>query len=835
MKHLLEWRDPWGNPAAIWVLAVAAFLVPPVCYGMTFVHIENNVEHWLPDDDPLSRTFAWYRGHFPSDRKVLVSWQGARLGDPRIEKIAASLRGTVDEFGVRRGGSPYIAEVRTPEEAISAVTNHDVTRPQALRRLTGLLVGPAKNDSEKSRPAALIVTLSEAGDADEAASVAALTDAALSAGVRAEKLALGGSGVVGSELNGLLRRTAWNGEAPVWMLHRRSPMLLSLLVAVCLSFLLLHTIRMTVLVLGATLLATLTAVALVPATGGGMNMVLVLMPTLMTVLTISAAIHIVHYRDRAALAGEPDPAAAAVRTAWKPTIIAESTTAIGLISLVTSPLEPIRDFGLYSAVGCLILLPVVLWGIPAVLQLGRFPIHAEAHRDRRYWRRFGYTLVRHRRLVLASSVVLLLLGTGGMYWFKTETRAIRYLPQESDVVRDYEFLERELAGIVPVETVVAFDSAAQGRTTFSERMEMVRSVTETLRDHPDVSGALSLADFLPEAQRPPDNASFIEKAKYHRRSSLAEERVKAAGAEANEFLSICRIEPETVGADVAPSIAPGDELWRVTAHASMMTDRDLGLLLKEIDAAVASATASEKGVTHIITGAVPLFLRTQQALLDSLVVSFGTGFVMISAVIAWMLRSIRAGMLAMLPNVLPVAIVFGAVSAGGMAFDIGTMISASIAIGIAVDGTLHLCEIFRDEYARGISKRRAVANTMAACGPALTSTVLVVSGGWLMLGGAELVLVARFGWIMAVVVAAALIGDLIVMPALLAGPLGRLLVSPRSRRAAVEPVAEAPIPAPHAWTTARLAAADRHAYDGDRQGTRGAGQSPFRSSDTSAA
>jgi uncharacterized membrane protein YdfJ with MMPL/SSD domain len=152
------------------------------------------------------------------------------------------------------------------------------------------------------------------------------------------------------------------------------------------------------------------------------------------------------------------------------------------------------------------------------------------------------------------------------------------------------------------------------------------------------------------------------------------------------------------------------------------------------------------------------------------------------------------------------------------------MISASIAIGIAVDGTLHLCEVFREEHARGVSRRKAVAEMLANCGPALWKTVLVVSGGWLMLAGADLLLVSRFGWLMAVIVAAALVGDLILLPALLAGSLGKLLrpAKPRTRRDHTPseqptPAIATAVPAPHAWSAARLVATGHRTYnlDGD--------------------
>lgn len=814
MKRLLERKDPWGNPAAVWVLAFAAFLAPLIGYGLTFVRLENNVEDWLPDDDPPARTFAWYKGHFPSEQKVLVSWRGAKLDDPKIERLAGRLRGETDGFGVRRGGSRFVEQVMTPGDGVAAIARRGVTREEALRRLTGLIVGERRNGSDESRPAALIVTLSEAGDADHAAAVEDIARIAGEAGVKPADLAMGGSAVTSSSLNNSLKKTAWNAEASWTTPHRRSAILLSVVVAVGLACVLLRSVRVTAVVLGVTLFVTLGCVALVPVTGGGMNMVLVIMPTLMMVVTLSSSMHVISYRNRAAELGERDPSAAASRTAWDATIFAQTTTAIGLVSLVTSPLSPVRDFGIYSAAGCILMLPGVLCLLPALMQLLPIPVGAEVKAGREIWRRLAGRLVRRRRLVIGTGVLLLALGTGGLYWFRTETKVIRYLPQNSDVVHDYEFLEKELAGVVPIEVVVAFDRAAQERLSFSERAERVRAVTETIRRHPEVSGALSLADFLPVSERPAARASFAQKAKYNRQSHLAEERAKEAGSDAAAFLAMCETAPDATAALGPRPVGVGDELWRVTAHAALMTEVNLGTLVSEVDAAVRADLAAEKGATHVVTGTVPLFVRTQQALLESLVNSFVSGFVMICGVLMWMLRSVRAGLLAMLPNILPVALVFGAVSAAGIPFDVGTMITASIAVGVSVDGTLHFCDLFREEVSRGVSKRKAVADSMAACGPALWQTVLVVCGGWAMLAWADLLLVSRFGWLMAVLVAAALLGDVFLLPALLGGTLGRLLTPKRPKASAPsEADGLATVPAPHAWQEGRLVAAYRGAYD----------------------
>jgi len=155
-----------------------------------------------------------------------------------------------------------------------------------------------------------------------------------------------------------------------------------------------------------------------------------------------------------------------------------------------------------------------------------------------------------------------------------------------------------------------------------------------------------------------------------------------------------------------------------------------------------------------------------------------------------LLRSIRGGLITMLPNLMPVIIVFGLLSWGWLRVDIGTMITASVALGIAVDGTLHLITWFQELLKRGHTIPDAVTGALEHCGPAMWQTSAVIGLGMLALLPAELLLISRFGWMLAALIFAALVSDIIFLPALLAGPLGTLIQRSIQRRAPATPIAD---------------------------------------------
>jgi hypothetical protein len=137
-----------------------------------------------------------------------------------------------------------------------------------------------------------------------------------------------------------------------------------------------------------------------------------------------------------------------------------------------------------------------------------------------------------------------------------------------------------------------------------------------------------------------------------------------------------------------------------------------------------------------------------------------------------MLRNIGGAMMAMLPNILPVMMVFGVYSSMNQRIELGAMITACIALGIAAHGTLHFLTWFRIALKKGASRPEATIDAFEHCGPAIWQSTLIIAIGSLALVPAELGLISRFGWLMATVMGATLFGNLVLMPQLVSGPWG---------------------------------------------------------------
>ena len=132
-----------------------------------------------------------------------------------------------------------------------------------------------------------------------------------------------------------------------------------------------------------------------------------------------------------------------------------------------------------------------------------------------------------------------------------------------------------------------------------------------------------------------------------------------------------------------------------------------------------------------------------------------------------LVRSVFAGLLAMIPNILPCIAVLGSMGLAGMTIEIGSMMTASVALGIAVDDTLHLLVEYRRGLARFVGdKQAALRHALTHVGRAISCTTLAVCAGLLVVGAGALQNQAEFGMLGAATLAIAWLVDVTVTPAL---------------------------------------------------------------------
>ncbi|MCL2709745.1 MAG: MMPL family transporter [Planctomycetaceae bacterium] len=234
----------------------------------------------------------------------------------------------------------------------------------------------------------------------------------------------------------------------------------------------------------------------------------------------------------------------------------------------------------------------------------------------------------------------------------------------------------------------------------------------------------------------------------------------------------------------------GIELWRISLRVwSLKKDIDYAHFIQEVKDVVEPIIAVEnKGlglktsaIEAVYTGMVPVVYKTQHELYNGLVLSFILSFFMIGVAMCIVLRSVVAGFLVMIPNIFPVFVVFGCMGHLGVPVDIGTMMTASVALGIATDDTIHFLTWFRHGIDQGMSRADATRYAYSRSGSAIVQTTLIAGFGLAAFALSTFTPTQMFGIMMLVILLAATLGDLIFLAAVVNTPIGRFF-EPKKKR-----------------------------------------------------
>lgn len=228
--------------------------------------------------------------------------------------------------------------------------------------------------------------------------------------------------------------------------------------------------------------------------------------------------------------------------------------------------------------------------------------------------------------------------------------------------------------------------------------------------------------------------------------------------------------PVDPAADAVIPVDPGlDEVPGTTPVAPEAAD-------KQVSSSSTTQNAPMAIPDFMVTGGVPVVYKAQNQLLDDLKISFLTAFVIIGLILVCLFRSFRCGILAVFPSLLPVIFVFGIVGWMGLRVEMGTMLTGSAALGIAVDNTVHFITWYRIGYQRGLSRKDATRLAYRKCGSAMFQTSSVCSLGLVMNMLSPFIPTIYFSFFMFALLFSALFSDLTVLPAILFSSWGKIFL-----------------------------------------------------------
>jgi predicted RND superfamily exporter protein len=322
------------------------------------------------------------------------------------------------------------------------------------------------------------------------------------------------------------------------------------------------------------------------------------------------------------------------------------------------------------------------------------------------------------------------------------------------ILSDYAWIEEHVGALVPLEVVVEFDRKCP--LSPADRLLFVDRVQRELRTIEHVRGTTSCVNLLPDLpwEHAADNAEVRR---------LLDAILPMATPQFAKYHYLHE--------------SPQREAWRVTAFVSALERVDYAQMLAAIRARLSERGLSDQaaaGIAVHLTGVMPLVHEVQRALMNDLFLSFLSAFGIIFVVMTIVQAGIGTAIVSMIPNFFPMVFMFGLLGWIGTPLDIGTVMTASIALGIAVDDVIHFLTFYNRALARGLSRQNAVHATYQQCGFAMFTSSMVCGLGPLVFVLSDFLPTARFAWMMLLLLTVAVLGDLVLLPALVVGPLGKL-------------------------------------------------------------
>jgi len=382
--------------------------------------------------------------------------------------------------------------------------------------------------------------------------------------------------------------------------------------------------------------------------------------------------------------------------------------------------------------------------------------------------------------IVVSSFIGLGISVWGVMQIRAGARVHDLFSQEATILHDYDWLESHIGPLVPLEIVLRIPkSEEEPSATIMDRLRVVGAVHAAIEKNSGVGAVVSPLNFAPKIKRRGRSALEVS------REALLNKQLEK---NRSRFIEMGLLSETST-----------EELWRVSARAYAGDSLDYSVLLEDLQKAVdpllqRSVELGIGEVRAVYCGAVPLVQKAQEQMLLDLINSFLLAFVLItvmmialalvgsgdeffqatsgSEVLLIFFRRVLAGLISMIPNVLPCVAVMGAMGLIGVSLEIGSIMTASVALGIAVDDTLHFITWFRRGLETGMSRVHAVRYAYARCATAMTQTSFVCGLGLLTFAFSDFVPISRFAWVMFAMLMTALVADLVVLPALLLSPLG---------------------------------------------------------------
>jgi hypothetical protein len=508
------------------------------------------------------------------------------------------------------------------------------------------------------------------------------------------------------------------------------------------------------------IMSLLSTVGVMAATGTAIMMPTMILPSFLLAVGVGASVHALalFFKEFDREGDKEKAIVAAFAHSGLPIVMTSLTTAVGLASFSTAEVAPIADLGIFASFGVLLSLLLTIFLIPALISI--LPIRRKESAKQMERHAFMDSILTriadfatgNSKSILVFSFTIIVLASISASKLQFSHNPLVWFPDDSQIKEATKRIDTNLRGSSALEIVI--DTGKENGLYEPEvlnRIEEIKSSLEKIdRGELFVGKVITFTDILKEI-----NQALNENREEFYSIPQSRELI------AQELLLF-----ENSGSDDLETFVDSQfSMMRFTVKLPWIDAIAYGLFTYEVEE---TFNNTFKGLAEIkVTGLVTLLGRTLAAAIFSMGKSYLLAFGVISVMMILLVGNIRIGLISMIPNLFPIIVALGIMIPLDMPLDMFTMLIGSIAIGLAVDDTVHFMHNFRKYYHETGDVPESVRHTLLTAGRAMFVTTIVLSSGFFIFLLAEMNNLINFGILTGLAIIMALFADFLLAPALM--------------------------------------------------------------------
>jgi len=488
--------------------------------------------------------------------------------------------------------------------------------------------------------------------------------------------------------------------------------------------------------------------------GEKINMINNIVPSLLLVYGIADSIHIIHryYEELGKGLSKKEALLVTIRHMALACFMTSVTTAVGFLSLTTATIHIIKTFGLFAGAGIILAYLTTILLLPILLSF-----HTAPRRTGKIWKgqgaiekilaAIGTLNERYPKRIIAGGMLLFAASIFFCTRVNIESYILEELTEDNPIVQANRIMEDEMAGVFPY--IMQISAGSEGDTFEPDFLERVDRLESFIGTQPWIRKTMSVVDILKEMNQAMNNG---DPAFY---------RVPETRELVVQYLFLYGMSGNQEDIDVL--VTPDGSHIRLACQGIDMGTRNFFELIRRTQEKAAELFTSPE--SFHVTGRSFIAQRALNNIIRDMLVSLFTAFGIICITVSLLYRSIKVGIISMLPNLIPLVFTMGFMGLAGMTLRTSTVITFAISLGIAVDDTIHYITRFREELLRSGDYTQAMARTLRTAGRAIVLTTFIMISGFLVFLISNFNAIRDFGILSSLTIGAALVGSLIFLPA----------------------------------------------------------------------